>query len=104
MRVIHEQMLPRALQRVGDVALDIDEGALSAVADHHRHEVGMRGIGKSLEGVVSAAAMCRTLGSGRVVGLKDAPVGAVDAAFANHILSRQAPNAARDVAPATMYL
>lgn len=101
MRVIREQMLPRALRRLGDMELAVDDGALSAIADHHRDEAGMRGINKSIEGVVAAAAMCRALGSGSAVGLQNAPV-SMDAAFARHILARQAPSS--HAAPTSMYM
>ena len=107
MRVVREQMVPRALERFGSVAFEVHDSALQLVCTRHKHDSGLRGVQRSIENIISAAAMCHTYGSTQVVGYaggENQNTLTIDAGFAGHILQQHAccmsPSAEL---PCTMY-
>jgi ATP-dependent Lon protease len=107
MRVVREQMVPRALARFASVDIEVDDSALQRVCAHHKQDTGLRGVQRSIENIISAAAMCHTYGSTQAVGYtggKDQNASTIDAGFAEHILQQHSrctpPSPQR---PSTMY-
>lgn len=106
--IVKSHLVPRLTRNVATSAgVTLTDDGIDEILRAHRDDVGMRGIERSLAQVFHIALACEQYGSKRIAGLKDEPMGPIDAAFAKHVLATSSgncrPAGANTPPPSLMY-